>query len=215
MFKPRWFVLMALIVFATVVKLFPYLWMQFNITVDPRYSYFLPWNFAPLMAIVLFAGAHFRSPVWAFAIPLLVHSLSDLGIYLITGRPEWAMYPYQPVVYGMMLLCGLMSLSLRKREQTFPSALPVLGVGFVAETLFFLVTNAAVWRCSAVYPTAGSPIFDQSFAGLMQVYALGLPFYLRSLVSTGLYAGLLFYGLRIPVEKAIREQRAEVELVST
>ena len=107
MFKPRWYLLLTLIGFATLVRLFPYIWMQFNIEVSPRYSMFLPWNFAPLMAITLFAGAHFRNSGWAFLIPLTVLAASDLGIYLITGHADWALYPNQPPVISVTfrLLC--------------------------------------------------------------------------------------------------------------
>lgn len=206
MFKPRWYTVLGLIAFATIVRLFPYIWMQFNIEVDPQYLQFLPWNFAPLMAITLFAGAHFRNSVWAFLLPLTVLAASDVGIYLVSGHPEWALYANQPVVYGSMLLCGLLSLALRNRSEPFPKAGMIFGMGFVAETVFFLVTNFGVWKFSAVHP--------QTAAGLMEVYTLGLPFYLRSLVSTGLYSGLLFFGLRVYVENAIRREERQPEQVS-
>lgn len=206
MFKPRWYTLLGLIAFATLIRLFPYIWMQFNFEVEPEYSMFLPWNFAPLMAITLFAGAHFRNSAWAFLLPLTVLAASDLGIYLVSGHPEWALYPNQPLVYGTLLFCGLLSLTLRNRSESFPKAGMVFGMGFAAETIFFLVTNFGVWKFSATHP--------QTPAGLMSVYALGLPFYLRSLVSTGLYSGLLFFGLRVYVEDAIRQEEPQPERVS-
>ena len=51
--------------------------------------------------------------------------------------------------------------------------------GFVPATTFFLVTNFAYWVFMGIYP--------KTWAGLMECYAQGLPFY-RAMI-----AGDLFY----------------------
>jgi hypothetical protein len=52
--------------------------------------------------------------------------------------------------------------------------------------LFFLVTNFGVWIAGGFY----SP----DFAGLMECYAMGIPFLERSFLADVLFAQVLFHG---------------------
>lgn len=49
---------------------------------------------------------------------------------------------------------------------------------------FFIITNAAVWASSVMYP--------KTISGLMTAYAAGIPFALNQLLATMLYAAILF-----------------------
>lgn len=60
-----------------------------------------------------------------------------------------------------------------------------VAAGVVASaTGFFVLSNFAVWVGSRFYP--------HTLAGLGECYALALPFYRNDLVSTGLFAAVLF-----------------------
>ena len=76
--KPRFAVLMAIILVAAVLRLIPH-----------------PPNFAPLTAMALFGGACFTDKRAAFLLPLAALFLSDLFIGFYAGMP---------VVYGAFAL---------------------------------------------------------------------------------------------------------------
>ena len=78
MFKPRFLVLLGLILFAAASRLIPH-----------------PPNFSPIVAIALFGGAYFSDKRLAFVVPLTAMFLSDLVIGLHT---------LLPVIYGSFAL---------------------------------------------------------------------------------------------------------------
>jgi len=62
----------------------------------------------------------------------------------------------------------------------------VLSLSLVGSTIFFLLTNAAVWGFGGYYPRTG--------AGLMSAYVAGLPFF-RNTVIGDLGFAAVFFGL--------------------
>ena len=55
----------------------------------------------------------------------------------------------------------------------------LFGHSLVASTLFFLITNGAVWYAN--------PTYSQDVNGLILAYAAGLPFFLNFLLGTVAY----------------------------
>jgi hypothetical protein len=78
--------------------------------------------------------------------------------------------------------------------QDRPEWTTALPLGWLAETVFFLVTNFGVW-----WAGEGLTPYPPTLAGLALCYWMGIPFFGRSLLSTTLYVGLLFSpaGLRL------------------
>lgn len=136
-----------------------------------RLADILPYNFTPIAAIALFGGAMFSSRSLAFVIPLAIMFISDLFI----GFHDlmWA-------VYAGFLAIVLIGQVVRKR----PNILTGLAGALVGSVLFFLITNAAVWY--------GSPHYAQTFGGLLNSYALGLPFFRGTLMGDLLFTGAFF-----------------------
>ena len=62
MFRPRFWLLSTLIVLPAAMRVFDH-----------------PWNFVPIGALALFAGAYFRDRTWAFVVPLGAMLVSDLA----------------------------------------------------------------------------------------------------------------------------------------
>lgn len=118
MLKPRYEVLIAMILAAALSRLAPH-----------------PPNFAPIGALALFGGAQFADRRLAFLVPLAAMLLSDLCIGL---------YSHMQWVYGSFALITCMGLWLRSRR----TALGIAGASLVASTLFFLITNFGVWMDS-------------------------------------------------------------------
>lgn len=132
-----------------------------------------PWNFTPMMAIGLYAGAKstkLRSGVLATVLALF---LSDalLGFY----KGMWYVYAASliPVLIGRFI-------GPRKGVQ------PIILGGLLSSLSFFLITNFMVWITGHMYPHTAS--------GLVTCLAAGIPFYRNQLLGDAFYVGALFGG---------------------
>ncbi|MCB0377713.1 MAG: hypothetical protein KDD33_04410 [Bdellovibrionales bacterium] len=134
-------------------------------------SRFLPHldNFSPLLALCLVVGYFARGQWYGFVTPLAAMFLADLqlGFY-----PGWA-FVYIPLVAIVALGAWAQPRSLR-----------ILGLGVSSAFVFFLISNFGVWYSAELYP--------HTAAGLIACYAAGISFFVRSLVSTLVYSGVIF-----------------------
>lgn len=106
--------------------------------------------------MALFGGAYLGRKHLAFIIPFAAMFLSDLLLGL--HKDMWAVY----LAFGLTVMIGTV---LRHNVRVFT----VLTASVASSVLFFLLTNFAAWLSSPVYP--------QTFAGLMQSYIAGLAFF--------------------------------------
>ena len=134
------------------------------------------WNFTPVGAVGLFAGAYCK-PKFAWQVPLLVLLLSDLVLGF-----------YDPVllvaVYAGFMFSPLIGRLLLARRR---SVLRVGGAVWASATVFFLVSNLGEWFAS--YPL--------TLNGLIECYVLALPFYGTALIGDAIYASVLFGGYEV------------------
>ena len=98
MVRPRPSVILALLALSVGARLVPYVLSTLGISIDPGTTYY-PWNFSPILPICIFGGAYYVNPRQAYAISFATFLLGDIGIWVLTGRVDWAFYTYQPVVY--------------------------------------------------------------------------------------------------------------------
>jgi hypothetical protein len=128
----RYFVLAALILVATLLRLAP-----------------LPANFSPIAAIALFAGAMFAKNRWVgLTVPLVALVLSDLVI---------GFHATQPFVYGSYALIALLGRGLINNKDGERPVWSAVGVSsLAASAVFFLVSNFGVWVEGILYPRTGS-----------------------------------------------------------
>ena len=129
------------------------------------------WNFAPVGALSLFAGARLRG--WkAWVLPLALMAITDplLGGYSAAT----------PLVYASFLINVWIGTRLRNSE----SPLLIGSAALAGSIQFFLITNFAWASATSMYP--------HTFAGVMACYAAGVPFFWRTLASDLVYSGLLF-----------------------
>jgi len=165
--SPRLLFVAALVVLATVARLIPH-----------------PFNFTPVGAAALLAGAAIRPKWLACLVPVSAMLFSDAVI---------GFHSMVPVVYGCFVATVGIGFMLRRRTR---SPLAVLAGATSSATLFFIVTNFWVWSAAAMYP--------HSFAGLTECYVAAIPFYGNQLAGDAVYATLLFGGVafaerRLPV----------------
>jgi hypothetical protein len=129
------------------------------------------WNFAPVGALSLFAGARLRGwMAWTLPVALMVVTDPLLGGY---SRST-------PLIY----LSFLISIWIGSRLQKTENPLAIGGAAVAGSLQFFLITNTATWFFGAMYP--------HTAAGLGACLVAGIPFYWRTLASDILYSGLLF-----------------------
>ena len=156
-------------------------------------SRFLPHppNFSAVGALALFGGAVWRDKKWAMFIPVVLMIVTDVAVGL---------HPNMLFVYGSFLLIAALG-----RWLSTPSVAKV-GVSAVAASgLFFAVTNFGVWLTMPLYP--------KTFAGLLQSYVAGIPFFHNTLVSNLLFSAVLFSGYAF-VSKLNRSAEADVATVN-
>ena len=172
-------VLLAIVALSVGVRLAPY---AFGAHDGALGSTTYPWNFSPILALSLFGGALYASRRLVYLVPLATYLLGDVGIWLVTGRADWAMYAGQPVVYlavGLVATCGFLMRGQRSWGR-------LAGSGLLAAVGFFAVTNFAVWA------SGGGVRYPLNMAGLIDCYVQAIPFFRNSLVSMAVFLPLLF-----------------------
>ncbi|MCH7945550.1 MAG: hypothetical protein IIC73_05990 [Armatimonadetes bacterium] len=131
-----------------------------------------PYNFAPVGALGLFAGAYAKTK-WSWAFPLLALLIADLFIGF-----------YSPItmlaVYGGFAVSGL----LGRRFLSKSAAAPRVGMCAVGSAVaFFVISNFGVWLAGG-YP--------RSVLGIVECYTLAIPFFHRTLAGDLFFSAVLF-----------------------
>lgn len=137
----------------------------------------LDWSgFSPVIAIALFSGLILKQKDMSFLLPLLALFISDAVIQFLYTQdlfPYAGFYSGQWKNYLLLMAAVLVGWSLRGRK------LSNLAAGsFAAPTVFFLISNFAVWMSST------ETVYAKSAAGLLVCYEAGIPFYKNSLIAT-------------------------------
>ena len=136
------------------------------------------WSFSPIAAVTIFAGFYFSRWPIAAMVPVASLAISDqllpahdhVGVLLTTYVAM-----VFPVVLGRML---------RHDGSRTTKAVRWAFCGLVPATLFYLVTNFAVWAFKSNY--------EKTWAGLAQCYWAAVPFYRWMLAGDVFYLVLIF-----------------------
>jgi hypothetical protein len=135
-----------------------------------------PLSFTPVAASLLFFGARgSRRQIW---MPLVLLAVSDVILTKVVYAyvfswdhfVTWAWY------------AAILWLGTKLRDNTRP--LRVIGAALASSVSFFLLSNFAVWAAWDMYP--------KNFAGLMTSYAVGLPFFRRSVEGDLIFTSIMF-----------------------
>jgi len=150
-----------------------------------------PMNFAPVTAIALFSGVYLNKK-YAFIIPIIALLISDAII---------GFYPYIYWIYGTILLIALIGLWLKSHVQNISGAKKVsyiAGTTLVSSVIFFIVTNFGVWTSGMYY--------EMSWSGLMQCYAMAIPFFRNTLLGDVVYVGVMFGVYELVIKYSFHSQ---------
>jgi hypothetical protein len=141
------------------------------------------WNFTAVGGSLLFFGA--RRPLREAALPVLALMATD---YLLTTR----LYGYQfqlssyIITWAWYVAAILIGAAMLKQRA---STGRVIGASVAASTSFFLVSNFVFFYADPI------ALYPRTFAGMLQAYAAGVPFYRNDLISTLLVTGAAFGAL--------------------
>jgi hypothetical protein len=129
MLKPRWTVLVAMILAAALSRLIPH-----------------PPNMASVSAVALFGGAYLSDRRMAFLVPLAALFLSDLVLGFYHGMA---------VTYASFALIVCIGLWLQNNR----SATRIAGAAVASSVLFFVTSNFGVWALGSLYPKTVEGLF--------------------------------------------------------
>lgn len=154
-------------------------------------------NLELVTAASIVAGALLRRPMGA-AVPVAVMFLSDL----IIGNTGIAWF-----TWSAFLLIGLSSVWLKRfNGQDGKLVAASAGTGLWAALFFFVWTNFGVWLMG------DGNVYPHTLTGLMQCYAMGIPFFRGTLLSgavlTPALMALALYAPRLLQSKQLKLARA-------
>lgn len=136
----------------------------------------IEWSgFSPVIAIALFSGFIIDKKDRSFLLPLLALLLSDVLIQLLYMGGQFkypGFYSGQWLNYLLLLSASLVGWLIKGKSYG-----SLLAGALIAPTVYFLLSNFAVW--------AGQELmYSKDFNGLLQAYTAGLPFYKNSLLAS-------------------------------
>ena len=130
-----------------------------------------PPNFPPVIAMAVFMPYLTRDLYSAMLVPLSAMFVSDLYLGFHSSM-FW--------VYGSILLGTTLSHYTMSMKKTYVH----LGSNaLVSATIFFVITNVAVWIPGTMYPL--------TLNGLLTCYTMAIPFFGNTLAGTLFYVSLL------------------------
>jgi hypothetical protein len=152
-----------------------------------------PWNFTPVGAMAIFAGAMFRKRWVAFLLPLAALLAGDLFV---------GFYKLMFIVYASFAL----SVGIGRWLATSRTVARISGAVLLGAVQFFVVSNFAMWAVGGFYPRTAS--------GLTACYLAGFPLFWNTLAGDAVYATVLFGGYALAQKIVLRteENRAEARV---
>jgi len=149
---------------------------------------FLPANFTPTAALVLFAGFYFRQFWMALCVPVAILVVSNFRLDSHTDRYMLAAV-YACHLFPLMLR-GVLRKGLSPGRVVLCAALPSVP--------FFLITNLIVWIFGYGYDVV---LYEHTAAGLVDCYVQALPFFRNMLAGDLLFTAAIFGGYRLAVDQ--------------
>ncbi|MFA5051504.1 MAG: DUF6580 family putative transport protein [Patescibacteria group bacterium] len=133
---------------------------------------FLPhsYNFVPVGALALFSGTYIRSK-WGVLMPVAAMAVTDVFI----GWHNIVLF-----TWGSYAVIGMIGWWVRQK----PNVLKIAAGTVSGSVIFYLLTNFAVW--------AWTPLYQKTWAGLIQSYVMAVPFYRNTFFGDLFYVAVFF-----------------------
>ena len=144
-----------------------------------------PWNFTPVIAILIFSAATFKNSYFKFAIPFLVIVLSDVLLHIKDGS---GFHSGTPLVYGSYVAISLFSFALLKKINVGK----VLLTSVLSSVIFFLITNFALFYPASPTVNLALGAYPHTLEGVIASYTSAIPFFRNALTGDLIFTGILF-----------------------
>lgn len=154
------------------------------------------WCFTPTAAVAIFAGWYFARVAVAALVPLAVLAISDLLL------PAYDNIPVLLATYAIMTVPVALGRWQRQPQARVTAAVRWALFSLIPATLFYIVTNFAVWMFYSTY--------EKSAAGLVQCYWAAVPFYRTMLAGDVIYVGALMGCALIAGLPVLQRQHAQM-----
>src|SRR5215212_1826838 len=141
------------------------------------------WCFTPTAAAAIFAGLYFSRVAIAFLVPIAILAISDLLL------PAYNSIPVMIATYAVMIVPVWLGRMQRDERQRSRAIMRWALFGLLPATLFYFVSNFAVWAFQSDY--------EKSLAGLARCYWAAVPFYRWMLTGDVFYLTILLGCLAI------------------
>jgi len=152
-------------------------------------------NFSPIGALALFSGAMLWNRKWMFVFPIGAMLVSDTIKEIVA--PGTGFYPDMAFVYGSFFAIIFIGLIIRNNRKP----LNIIAASLGGSVLFFLVTNFGAWT--------SIPEYSKDLSGLIQSYAMGLPFLKYTILGDLFYSAIFFGGYYLLTSgKKVEAQKA-------
>lgn len=136
------------------------------------------WCFTPTAAAAIFAGCYFARLGVAALVPIAILGISDLAL---ESHDSFAV---MFATYAVMTVPVFFGRWLRNSEGGASTAVRLAICGLLPATLFWLVSNFAVWAFQSDY--------EKTWGGLMHCYLRAVPFFRWMLAGDVFYLVVLF-----------------------
>jgi hypothetical protein len=129
----------------------------------------------PVAASGLFAARVLRMPALAVIVPIAAMLLSGVAL----GPDDWRV---SLIVYAALAIPALAGMATRRWQ----GAAPVIATMIGSSLVFFVLSNAAVWAFSGLYPLTQQ--------GLVDCFVAALPFLDKTVMGDLIWTAVLFGG---------------------
>lgn len=155
------------------------------------------WCFTPTAAAAIFAGLYFERLAIAAMVPIAILAISDLLL------PTYNSVPVLLATYAIMTLPICFGRLQRGGDHSkLGTILRWALFSILPATLFFIVSNFAVWAFQSDY--------EKSLGGLAYCYWMAVPFYRWMLTGDMFYLAVLFGAWMIAGAPSFRLQPVAV-----
>ncbi len=144
-----------------------------------------PWNFTPVIAILIFSAANFKNNYLKIIIPFLIILLSDILLEIKDGN---GFHSGTAVVYASYLLISFISYFILKRT----NAAKILATSVLSSIVFFLITNFAYFYPASPTVNLALGTYPHNIDGVISSYTSAFPFFRSALFGDLLFTGILF-----------------------
>jgi|tagenome__1003787_1003787.scaffolds.fasta_scaffold20871424_2 hypothetical protein len=141
------------------------------------------WCFTPTAAAAIFAGLYFSRVAIAVLVPIAILAISDLLL------PAYNSIPVMIATYAVMIVPVWFGRSQRAEQPRWLAVSRWALFGLLPATLFYLVSNFAVWAFQSDY--------EKTLGGLAKCYWAAVPFYRWMLTGDVFYLTILLGCLAI------------------